>query len=513
MNKKGQVLIVVVGIMVLALIIGGIWYFYFKDRVTSIKCGDGICGPFEKQENICPKDCGTLANQTERCSLGFVFNRTTKTCQSKSLVYTCSEGTYNNETGLCEVQPPLSNICSQGLYNSQTGLCEVQPEYVYICSEGELQEIDGEKRCLIKVSETIINNSPSNNIPLGNKLALTNTYDVTPAVLSLPWRTEIQRIGDKFYVMFNKDKVGIGGFALIVLDNNFKQINYLDMHSGDSNYDPTDLRTFKDDKGHLFYAFENSIKTANHALITKDCKFNKDGIVIYDAASLSLLKNNGEILWGCVKNLDTTQVLAPKDFYNKEASDDPTPFYYNGKYYVLNRAAGGPLMNIREFNSNLVETNHKTINMTPYISNLAGSTNTISQNTVVEINGKLYLIAGVYGTSTLYAFQLSSDFSSVIGEPIKLVNYAGEGDTGPRSSRYSNGILYVTYAAYVSQQLKGVYLEAFDSANNFASLGRVLVSDETKMPEVSLEVSDNKAYVSYSLNLPGKILISRFEWE
>ncbi len=178
MSKKGQALVIVIALIIIIAIIAGIAYFCFSGHKTaSGKCGDGICDAKEKTGiKFCPQDCGILANRTERCHSGFVFNTTTKTCQARLQVYACSQGIYNNQTGLCELQPPVSDICSQGTYNNQTGLCElqppvsdicpygaynsetnlceVQPEYTYECSEGELQTIDGEQRCIVKVAGT-----------------------------------------------------------------------------------------------------------------------------------------------------------------------------------------------------------------------------------------------------------------------------------------------------------------------------------------------------------------------
>ena len=58
-------------------------------------------------------------------------------------------------------------------------------------------------------------------------LVKANTYDVTPDTNEplKSWRPEIQKIGDKFYYAFNKGKK----FALVVLDENFEQEDYLEL--------------------------------------------------------------------------------------------------------------------------------------------------------------------------------------------------------------------------------------------------------------------------------------------
>ena len=403
---------------------------------------------------------------------------------------------------------PINTSTSSGKCGD--GICGIVEKQKNICPVDCLK---------ISTTSNTANGTTTNNIS-GKKLTFIKTYDITPGGLIYnPWRMNIEKIKDKFYVMFNKG--GISGFALIVLDNNFKQLNYLDMYSRDPNYSgdakaPTDLRTFKDDNNNLFYAYENSVQVTKPELVTDDCEFNKDGVVLFDTTSLKLLKNNDEIIWGCVKTSETVKILKETDFYNKPATDDPTPFYYNGKYYVLNRAAGGPLLNITELDNNLIEKNHKTIDLTPYIENIPGSTNSLSPNTIVEIDNKIYLISGVYGTNSIYILQLASDFSSAVGSAIKLTDHP-EPSSGPRSSRYSNGILYVTYAAYNSNKAacktncQTIYVEAFDPANKFASLGRAFVTNEAKRPEVALEISNNKVYVAY--DLPSQILIAEFEWK
>lgn len=66
MNKRGIGILTIS--LIIALLVGGIGaYFYFNqdsssqsDVPTNKLCGDGVCGPVEKQRGICPEDCNAI---------------------------------------------------------------------------------------------------------------------------------------------------------------------------------------------------------------------------------------------------------------------------------------------------------------------------------------------------------------------------------------------------------------------------------------------------------------------
>src|SRR3989338_2320178 len=132
-------------------------------------------------------------------------------------------------------------------------------------------------------------------------LVKVNTYDVTSDINKplKSWRPEIQKIGDKFYYAFNKGEK----FALVILDENFEQEDYLYLFSGNNEgYFPTDIRTSKDDNGNFWYAFESARR--NKTALIEKCKKenrcdinNKNGLAIYSAASL--IKSKTEAIQGC----------------------------------------------------------------------------------------------------------------------------------------------------------------------------------------------------------------------
>ena len=341
-------------------------------------------------------------------------------------------------------------------------------------------------------------------------LVKVNTYDVTPKTSEQlrSWRPEIQKIGDKFYYAFNKGE----NFALVILDENFKQEDYLDLFSGgNEGYFPTDIRTSKDDEGNFWYAFENARRNKT-ALIEKcekenRCNINKNGLAIYSAASL--IKSKTEAAQGCAFSVDILLEIGQGCFEGKLASDDPTPFFYNGRYYVLRRSHFSPVQNITEYDSEFNELNRYTIDLSSFIGDKG-----VSQNTVVEIDGRLYLIGGVGigkpnapdSTSSIYAFELARDLNSA-STSIKLTDYAGEYNTRVTSARYKDGTLYITYLNNHQDDFS-MYLEAFDAKNNFASLSRVRAFD---WRENNIEVSGDKIYVAY-VGDDYRLYLAEFEW-
>ncbi|MBI2130026.1 hypothetical protein HYU07_07410 [Candidatus Woesearchaeota archaeon] len=341
-------------------------------------------------------------------------------------------------------------------------------------------------------------------------LVKVNTYDVTPKTNEplKSWRPEIQKIGDKFYYAFNTGE----RFALVILDENFNQEGYLNLFSGDNaGYFPTDIRTSRDDKGNFWYAFENARRNKT-ALIEKceqekRCDINKNGIAIYSA--ISLIKIKTEAISGCVTSPELIQLVGENCFKGKHASDDPTPFFHNGRYYVLRRSHFSPVQNIIEYDSEFNELNRYIIDLSSFIGD-----NGVSQNTVVEIDGKLYLIGGVGigkpiapdSASSIYAFELAYDLNSA-SNSIKLTNYAGEFNTRVTSARYKDGILYITYLNNHQDDFS-MYLEAFDVKNNFASLSRVRAFD---WRENNIEVSGDKIYVAY-VGDDYRLYLAEFEW-
>ncbi|MEK6959458.1 MAG: hypothetical protein AABW59_05440 [archaeon] len=380
------------------------------------------------------------------------------------------------------------------------------------CGDGICQPLEksGKISCL-KDCKTDANVTPDKGDILGNFSEI-NSYDVTPEGLTNPWRPEIQKIGDKWYYAFNKQKQ----FAMLILDEQFEQLEYLDIFSGTvAGYSPTDIRSAKDDSGNFWYAFETASTGTSFAdswASKKTCELNTDSLALYSGKEL--VQTKSQFAYGCVLNPDTVKIAGESSFVDKPASDDPTPFFYNGNYYVLNRHYKSPNQTIREFDSefNIINT------YSPSIADFVGN-NPITQNTVLEINGDLYLIGGVQigspgqaGSSTkIDAFKFASDLNSFT-KMISLTNHPDEADTRVTAARVLGEKLFISYQNHLVDNF-AIYLEAFDIENNFASLGRTLVTDEQTPPDShnSIEVADDNIYIAY-IAPGGKMMVKEYSF-
>ena len=173
-----------------------------------------------------------------------------------------------------------------------------------------------------------------------------------------------------------------------------------------------------------------------------------------------------------------------------------------------------PNQTIREFDSefNIINT------YSPSIADFVGN-NPITQNTVLEINGDLYLIGGVQigspgqaGSSTkIDAFKFASDLNSFT-KMISLTNHPDEADTRVTAARVLGEKLFISYQNHLVDNF-AIYLEAFDIENNFASLGRTLVTDEQTPPDShnSIEVADDNIYIAY-IAPGGKMMVKEYSF-
>jgi hypothetical protein len=415
-----------------------------------------------------------------------------------ALLLGCTAARNSTETPTCEENWVCDGwtTCSNGL---QTRICT------------------DSNSCETTLNQPVTSQSCTKETAPANEESLVEikTYEIIPQGIQvqMAWRPEINKIGDDFYYAFNKGDKERGGFALVVLDQNFRQKKAVNLFSGeDKNYFPTDLRTAKDDKGNFWYAFETAKINGAQEIIENcrkqnNCEINRDNVALYNGTDLD--KTKTPFVSGCVVMPAIIAQFGEKCYTDKPLSDDPAPFFYQKKHYVLTRYAMSPRIVIREFNDNLDVVNQYDFNLPLQPSTAA--------DTVAEIEGKLYILASVgKGTpnspdssSAIYAFELAPDFSSVTNT-IKLVNYPGEMDMRVTSARYEDGKLFFSYQNN-KQGSFGIYLEAFDARNNFSSISRVKVTDQLVQDgHNSVEISGNKIYVAY-VNANENLAIAEFE--
>ena len=327
-------------------------------------------------------------------------------------------------------------------------------------------------------------------------------------------RPEVGIVGNNVVLLYN------GGNVLneILLDKNMNSVSNVNSLFPGTVFDPerlTDIRTVLAD-GKLFYAFEKMER-----FISVDCNGNALNAVLYNISEneLSLVSTTSDVAYGCPMGIALMNVgcspqerangctntvsgsISEKDFAGKEATDDPTPFYLNGTYYILTRINYGNYAVVRSFDSQMNLLSEKHLDLSAV---LVSPEYTLNQNSLVRINNHNYLIAGISngppnGTaeSKIYEIPLSDDLSTVSGTPQVLAYRQGEYSTASKSSKLIGNNLFVVYEV-LNDAKHGVYVEEFDTTQNFRSLGRILV-ESAKIADnhTPLVVVDGSIYAFY----------------
>jgi len=281
-----------------------------------------------------------------------------------------------------------------------------------------------------------------------------------------------------------------------------------EVFSGTDDKSPHDIRLATDGTD-LWYAYERVLKNN-----VNSCDGHFLSAARYDiSGNVPELKSNKEdIAVGCAVSKEFFSNPNNKASENSKFMDDPTPIFYNGKYVIMNRAWNSSIEDIRIFDSEFNLLEKITLDIGPATDNKL-----ISQNAMVNINGQIYLIGGLFYfdsplDSDIYAIPLSNNLKSVVGKVIPLVYDSNKKLTKVTAARYSDGKLYINYVADSYQ-----HLGVFDVNNNFESITQIQFQDESfKLNHASIEVLKDKAYVFYNegeLKPPFNIFGQVFEWQ
>ena len=210
----------------------------------------------------------------------------------------------------------------------------------------------------------------------------------------------------------------------------------------------TDIRVASD-ANHLWYGIESVMEP-----VELTCGRNFLSAAIYDVLSGATdepLSWNEEITTGCptmipfveaVKSGTATLPEKPK------AVDDPTPFFWNGNYYLMARGWEGPTQYLYRMDDNLTVLETIELGLEGALSVNEG----ISQNALVAIHDKVHLVAGVQDgpphpgfSASIKAFPLSHDLRTVSGEATALVSSEDGYFTRVTAARFYNERLYFNY--------------------------------------------------------------------
>ena len=309
-------------------------------------------------------------------------------------------------------------------------------------------------------------------------------------------RPEALVIGNSLFMAY--EKAGEDAFELVELNEDLSyKTSVKTLYSGPDALSPHDIRLAKaGDK--LWYAFETvTIKRDRDT-----CEGHFLNIAKYDAlASQPSYSLNVNEMSGCGTDPDDYRDPSGDFPENPEAVDDPAPIYYNNEYIVMTRAWNGIKQHVRKFNENLDLINYFTLDL----GNLPEMQDRIlSQFSLVNINGEVYIIAGLIDFDTpnsesgIYAIHLSNDLKSA-SEAIPLVNYPGRIFRKVNRAIYDNGKLYITYTETTTPGNAYHNLGVYDVNNDFKMMQEIQFQSESfQHNHVGMGIYDNKIYVFYN---------------
>jgi hypothetical protein len=343
--------------------------------------------------------------------------------------------------------------------------------------------------------------------PDPDPFTLLNTIDVSP-ILSPNGdgvgRPDVVALGGALYLAYGI--LNERNFHLVKLnsDLDLTQIGESpsELFSGYHNFS-VDIRVSKANNS-LWYAFE-------------DNKWNAavDSTHFLNAAWYSptntLVAEQTDIATGISTSIPEAFQIDPNDVPpNPEAVDDPTPLWHNNSYYIFTRAWSGwieeftPVSNhhVRVFNESFEKTDDF---MVDFSTVLPGKS--LSQNTLIDINGQIYLIGGFYnarndmpGGSSVFAVPLADDLKTTAGEAIPILVEPGKWFHKTTAARMYNGNLYINYQELISGG-NTQNLAVIDVSNNFELISTIEISSdfngEIIASHVTFEIVDDRLYIFY----------------
>ncbi len=202
--------------------------------------------------------------------------------------------------------------------------------------------------------------------------------------------------------------------------------------------------------------------------------------------TINLIGQQTDIAVGITTGIPEAFSINPDDVPpNPEASDDPTPFWHNNSYYIFTRAWSGFIAeftpnskhHIRVFNQNFEKTDDFLLDLSAIMPG-----KTLSQNTLINIEGQIYLIGGFYNMrnqvsegSTVYAIPLSDDLKSTGTEKIPLLTETGKWFAKVTAARVHKGKLIINYQQYISGN-DTQNIAIFDIENNYELITTLEIS-------------------------------------
>jgi hypothetical protein len=355
----------------------------------------------------------------------------------------------------------------------------------------------------------------ANANPATLRLEEIGDQDITPKG-SRGVRPDTVKIGDAIYVNYLQ-LWPQRNFRIVKWDLALTNSSIMDAVSGMAM--PTDARMSAGDEGRLWYPYESVFSLNPRGPGDEPSRIfdpptrNFVNLARYkiDAEGLTLEQSKMNVLEG--------SYLAPGHIppVGTMLSDDPTPFFADGKYYVFLKSFS-PDLYARVYSKDFVEIDAYRLDLAEVADHM-----TVSVNSIVRVGKTPMLIAGLFdgppifpGTKTaIVAMPLTDDLKAAKGNKIILSRNNGY-ETYVSGARYENGKLYVVYTELsrdIHDRKMAVILKVFDTNSDY----RILAAHEvyrgpTLDGHATVELAGDRVYVFY-FTVQEHIRVRTFLWK
>ena len=301
----------------------------------------------------------------------------------------------------------------------------------------------------------------------GIELPLLRSIDITPRGRQCV-RPDCVAMDGMLYVSYLDLSKSMRELGMIMVDSKFNAVRARTIHSGGGNV--TDMRLACGIAGELWYPYETNVKMRPWG--------NRLNLASYDAVADKLtLRVKHERLARGNMLLPPGWLPRPGD----ELTDDPTPFYHGGKYYVLTRRFESPSLIVRVYSRELKLLDEYDLDFSPVIGNLF-----MRVNAIVVLDDGPFLISGVNNgplalpgrDGSIIGFPLTEDLTALRGGGVVL-SASQEYEDYVSGAVCRDGKLYIVHVVEVpgkkTDAFRG-YLKVYDTRRNFAPMASVLVN-------------------------------------
>ncbi len=257
-------------------------------------------------------------------------------------------------------------------------------------------------------------------------------------------------------------------FGMVAVNEKFETIWTSAIPGGPGN--ATDMRVANGGIDEMWCAFETNFRMKPWG--------NMLNLAMYSFASgkLELSRMRKDIARG--------NLLSPPRFLPEpgdELTDDPTPFYHDGKYYILTRRFESPTLIVRAYSRDFKLLSEHNLDLRESIGDQF-----MRVNTLVMLEDGPFLVAGVNNgprmlpgrDGSILGFPLKNDLTGLRGKQVVLVATSAYEDYAS-GALYRDGKLYIVHVVEAGKNRSDTYqgyLRVYDTKRGFALMATVAVN-------------------------------------